>query len=132
MGRAANRATIRKRIRRPLSAAERSRHREIIADVEQSKSSLVARGRSALALHDRLQEAVLAEGEEGAPVAGHRPRVGREVGAYRHFDAGVTAVLDRLEAQGRVLSGAFLRGGTSLEWCDVEVLRTIRRRSIQH
>jgi len=60
MGRAANRATIRKRIRRPLSAAERSRHREIIEDVEQSKPSIAARGRSALALHDRLQEAVQA------------------------------------------------------------------------
>jgi len=56
MPRDSRHTTIRKRIRRPLSAAERSRHREIIKDVEQKKDSIAARGRAVVAMHDRLQE----------------------------------------------------------------------------
>ncbi len=42
----------------------------------------------------------------------------------------VEAVLQRLVGTGRVVEGAFRPGGQQREWCDVEVLRTIRRRSL--
>jgi ATP-dependent Lhr-like helicase len=43
----------------------------------------------------------------------------------------VASVLRRLEAEGRVVSGGFRPGGRGRdEWCDVEVLRTARRRSL--
>ncbi len=53
-------------------------------------------------------------------VAGHF-RIGTAV-------AGTT--LDRLAASGRVLRGEFRPGGSGSEWCDADVLRRIRRRSI--
>ncbi len=40
------------------------------------------------------------------------------------------SVLQRLVQSGRVVEGAFRPGGLSREWCDAEVLRTIRRRSL--
>ena len=40
------------------------------------------------------------------------------------------AVLQKLVGLGRVMEGAFCPGGQEREWCDVEVLRTIRRRSL--
>jgi ATP-dependent helicase Lhr and Lhr-like helicase len=43
----------------------------------------------------------------------------------------VVAVLQQLVAEGRVVRGAFRPGGRGRdEWCDVEVLRTLRRRSL--
>jgi ATP-dependent helicase Lhr and Lhr-like helicase len=42
----------------------------------------------------------------------------------------VAATLDRLRASGRLLSGEFRPGGIGAEWCDAEVLRLIRRRSL--
>ncbi|HWH28899.1 MAG TPA: ATP-dependent helicase [Mycobacteriales bacterium] len=42
----------------------------------------------------------------------------------------VDAALARLSASGRVVHGEFRPGGTGLEWCDAEVLRTLRRRSL--
>ena len=42
----------------------------------------------------------------------------------------VNTALARLAASGRVLHGEFRPGGTGLEWCDAEVLRMIRRRSL--
>jgi ATP-dependent Lhr-like helicase len=44
--------------------------------------------------------------------------------------ATVEAVLQKLVGMGRVVEGAFCPGGQEREWCDVEVLRTIRRRSL--
>ena len=38
--------------------------------------------------------------------------------------------LDRLAAQGRVLDGEFRPAGSGTEWCDAEVLRRLRRRSL--
>jgi ATP-dependent Lhr-like helicase len=38
--------------------------------------------------------------------------------------------LDRLAAQGRVLEGEFRPAGVGAEWCDAEVLRRLRRRSL--
>ena len=42
----------------------------------------------------------------------------------------VDAALARLSASGRVVHGEFRPGGSGLEWCDAEVLRTLRRRSL--
>jgi ATP-dependent helicase Lhr and Lhr-like helicase len=38
--------------------------------------------------------------------------------------------LARLAGNGRVVEGEFLPGGAGTEWCDAEVLRTLRRRSL--
>ena len=40
------------------------------------------------------------------------------------------AVLNRLVGMGRVVEGGFRPGGTHREWCDHEVLRAIRRKSL--
>jgi ATP-dependent Lhr-like helicase len=40
------------------------------------------------------------------------------------------AGLARLAARGRVVEGEFRPGGAGIEWCDTEVLRRLRRRSI--
>ncbi|MBA3369249.1 MAG: ATP-dependent helicase [Geodermatophilaceae bacterium] len=42
----------------------------------------------------------------------------------------VNATLSRLSGSGRITSGEFRPQGTGLEWCDSEVLRMIRRRSL--
>ena len=42
----------------------------------------------------------------------------------------VEAVLQRLVQAGRVVEGGFRPGGVHREWCDAEVLRTIRRKSL--
>jgi ATP-dependent Lhr-like helicase len=49
------------------------------------------------------------------------------------FGLGVFVVeqaLKRLSATGRVVSGEFSPGGAGTEWCDAEVLRMLRRRSL--
>lgn len=51
---------VRKRIRRRLTATEVKRHRRIMEDVDREKASIVSRGRSILAAHDRLQRALQA------------------------------------------------------------------------
>lgn len=50
-------------------------------------------------------------------------RLGLGVAVVRH-------TLQRLEAQGRILSGEFRPVGAGEEWCDLEVLRRLRRRSL--
>ncbi|MEP6852211.1 MAG: ATP-dependent helicase [bacterium] len=42
----------------------------------------------------------------------------------------VTATLDRLTASGRLVQGEFRPGASGSEWCDAEVLRLVRRRSL--
>jgi ATP-dependent helicase Lhr and Lhr-like helicase len=42
----------------------------------------------------------------------------------------VRHTLQRLSAQGRVLEGEFRPAGSGAEWCDAEVLRLLRRRSL--
>jgi ATP-dependent Lhr-like helicase len=42
----------------------------------------------------------------------------------------VEATLARLAAGGRIVEGAFRPGGHGREWCDADVLRTLRRRSL--
>ncbi|HVM27768.1 MAG TPA: ATP-dependent helicase [Mycobacteriales bacterium] len=61
----------------------------------------------------------------------HGPFVPADVAA--RFGLGVAVVdaaLARMSASGRVVHGEFRPGGTGLEWCDAEVLRTLRRRSL--
>jgi ATP-dependent Lhr-like helicase len=61
----------------------------------------------------------------------HGPFTAAEVGA--RLGLGVAVVqqtLARLGAQGRVLEGEFRPAGTGAEWCDAEVLRKLRRRSL--
>ncbi|HYC78203.1 MAG TPA: DEAD/DEAH box helicase [Planctomycetota bacterium] len=51
----------------------------------------------------------------------------------QRFGLGVAPVEDKLRAlaaEGRVVEGAFLPQGRGAEWCDVEVLRTLKRRSL--
>jgi ATP-dependent helicase Lhr and Lhr-like helicase len=45
-------------------------------------------------------------------------------------EATVRGALDRLAAAGRVLEGEFSPGGHGREWCDAEVLRSLKRRSL--
>jgi ATP-dependent Lhr-like helicase len=50
-----------------------------------------------------------------------------------HFAVPVERVHDalaRLEVEGRIVLGEFRPGGVEREWCDVNVLRTLRRRSL--
>ncbi|MDQ1663239.1 MAG: ATP-dependent helicase Lhr and Lhr-like helicase, partial [Blastococcus sp.] len=42
----------------------------------------------------------------------------------------VVATLQRLTGTGRLVTGEFRPGGTGQEWCDAEVLRAVRRRSL--
>lgn len=61
----------------------------------------------------------------------HGPFTTGEVAArFRIPNESAEAVLQRLVQAGRVVEGAFKPGGLSREWCDSEVLRTIRRRSL--
>jgi ATP-dependent Lhr-like helicase len=61
----------------------------------------------------------------------HGPFVVESVASRFSIGVGTArAALERLEARGRVLSGEFLRGGQSREWCDAEVLRVLRRKSL--
>jgi ATP-dependent Lhr-like helicase len=98
-----------------------------------------ARYRDALgvALPPGLPEALLApvdgalEGLLARHARRHAPFTAREVAA--RFGVAVDAAeraLERLAAEGRLLEGAFRPGGTGREWCDPEVLRALRRRSL--
>lgn len=49
---------------------------------------------------------------------------------WRLGSAVVRDALHRLEARGRIARGEFRPGGSGLEWCDVEVLRQLRQRSL--
>ena len=61
----------------------------------------------------------------------HGPFVPADIAArYGLGIALVNATLDRLGASRRILSGEFRPGGAGLEWCDAEVLRMLRRRSL--
>jgi ATP-dependent Lhr-like helicase len=62
---------------------------------------------------------------------GHGPFTTADV-AHRYGlgQAVVTGALHRLAAQHRVTEGEFQPGGRGTEWCDVEVLRLIRRRCL--
>jgi ATP-dependent Lhr-like helicase len=61
----------------------------------------------------------------------HGPFTPREVA--ERYGVGIAVVaqaLERFVERGRLTEGEFRPGGTQREWCDTEVLRTIRRRSL--
>ncbi len=61
----------------------------------------------------------------------HGPFTPADVAARLGLGAGiVTATLQRLALTGRVIEGEFRPGGHGREWCDAEILRAIRRRSL--
>jgi len=61
----------------------------------------------------------------------HGPFTAPEVAARFGVAVGrVEASLERLVQAGRVVEGGFRPGGLHREWCDEEVLRTIRRKSL--
>jgi ATP-dependent helicase Lhr and Lhr-like helicase len=61
----------------------------------------------------------------------HGPFMLREVADRFALDAvAVEHVLRQLAAEGRVLEGGFRPGGLHAEWCDAEILRQIRRKSL--
>jgi ATP-dependent Lhr-like helicase len=61
----------------------------------------------------------------------HGPFVVRDVAARLGVGADrVRPVLDALVADGRLVRGEFRPGGVDQEWCDPEVLRQLRRRSL--
>jgi ATP-dependent Lhr-like helicase len=61
----------------------------------------------------------------------HGPFTSKDVSA--RFGLGVAVIepaLQRLLTSGRVVDGEFRPGGRGREWCDAEVLRTVRQRSL--
>ena len=61
----------------------------------------------------------------------HGPFTTREIAARFELPLETAeAILQKLVGTGRIMEGAFRPGGQEREWCDVEVLRTIRRRSL--
>ena len=61
----------------------------------------------------------------------HGPFTQSEAAARFGLDAKpVEAALRRLMLDGRVVEGGFRPGGVHREWCDAEVLRPIRRKSL--
>ena len=61
----------------------------------------------------------------------HAPFVTRDVAArYGIASERAAVALARLEAANRLVRGEFRPFGTEREWCDVEVLRLVRRRSL--
>ena len=61
----------------------------------------------------------------------HGPFTTKDVSARLGLGAAVVdAALARLLAIGRVVDGEFRPGGRGREWCDAEVLRTVRQRSL--
>ncbi|MGZ8585983.1 MAG: Lhr family ATP-dependent helicase, partial [Actinomycetota bacterium] len=75
---------------------------------------------------DRPLEALVARfARTHGPFLAHDPATRFGVAADR-----VCRTLELLEAEGRVLRGEFRPGGSEREWCDADVLRRIRRRSL--
>ncbi len=61
----------------------------------------------------------------------HGPFTEREVaGRFGISEARSVGALSALEADGRVVRGEFRPDGVRREWCDIEVLRQLRRRSL--
>jgi ATP-dependent Lhr-like helicase len=61
----------------------------------------------------------------------HGPFIGKDVSSRLGLGVAVVdAALARLRAAGRVIDGEFRPGGRGREWCDAEVLRSVRQRSL--
>ncbi|MDP9497450.1 MAG: DEAD/DEAH box helicase, partial [Actinomycetota bacterium] len=135
-------------------AVERGATPQWLAELEESRRAIrvrVAGEERWAAVEDagRLQDALGVALPVGVPEAFTEPvrdplsdlvsRYARTHGPFlaqdvaRRFGLGVAVVdtaLARLAASGRVAHGEFRPGGTGLEWCDAEVLRMLRRRSL--
>ncbi len=79
----------------------------------------------AVAATDPLDELVARFASTHVPFTAEAPSLRFGVPLSR-----ITAALHRLEASGRLTRGAFRPDGTGTEWCDVAVLRSVRRRSL--
>jgi ATP-dependent Lhr-like helicase len=84
-----------------------------------------------------VPEALLAPGP--APVEGLLGRFGRTHGPFATADvaaryalpaAQVETLLGAMAVQGKLIGGAFRPGGVGHEWCDPEILRRIKRRTL--
>ncbi|PYQ44483.1 MAG: DEAD/DEAH box helicase [Acidobacteria bacterium] len=61
----------------------------------------------------------------------HAPFTAEEVARrYAVGESAIEGALEDLSRSGRVVEGAFRPGGGGREWCDVDVLATLRRRSL--
>jgi ATP-dependent Lhr-like helicase len=61
----------------------------------------------------------------------HGPFTARQAAERLGLDVPkIESVLHQLAFEGRVLEGAFRPGGSNREWCDAEILRQIRRKSL--
>jgi ATP-dependent Lhr-like helicase len=61
----------------------------------------------------------------------HGPFIVKQAAERFGLDAAkIEGVLHQLAMEGRVLEGAFRPGGSNREWCDAEILRQIRRKSL--
>ena len=127
----------------PLLASLLTEHRAIRIRV--AGEARVAAAEDAARFRDALGAAT-PRGLPGAftepvadPMADLVARYARTHGPFRVVEAAerlglsvdpVRRALDRLEAFGRVVVGEFRPDGLEREWCDVEVLRRLRRRSL--
>jgi ATP-dependent Lhr-like helicase len=127
----------------PLLAALLAEHRAIRIRI--AGEARVAAAEDAARFRDALGAAT-PRGLPGAfvepvadPLADLVARYARTHGPFRAVDAAqrlglpvepVRRALDRIEAFGRVVTGEFRPDGLEREWCDVEVLRRLRRRSL--
>ncbi|HSP38636.1 MAG TPA: helicase-related protein [Frankiaceae bacterium] len=138
----------------PFEVDQRGGTAEMLAQLEQARRVLQVRMAGELrwaAVEDaaRLRDALGVPMPVGVPEAFLEPvrdplgdlisRYARTHGPFVSADlagrlglgvAVVTAVLERLAADRRVATGEFRPGGVGTEWCDVEVLRMLRRRSL--
>ena len=125
-----------------------------LAELEESRRAIrvrIAGEQRWLAIEDagRVRDALGAALPVGVPEAFTEPvkdplgdlvsRYARTHGPFHPADvaarlglgvAVVGAALARLATTGRIVQGEFRPGGTALEWCDAEVLRMVRRRSL--
>jgi ATP-dependent Lhr-like helicase len=146
-----NRAELLARCVSPAVALTVERLRKSGRVIEVSGFSLKGGERRLIAVEDagRYRDAVGVPLPPGLPNAFQAPvadalldlvrRFGRTHGPFTTAEVakrfgialeGAEAVLNRLVGLGRVVEGGFRPGGTHREWCDHEVLRTIRRKSL--
>ncbi|MGY1772173.1 ATP-dependent helicase [Blastococcus sp. SYSU D00813] len=138
----------------PAEAAARGVPAEWMAELVASRRAIVVRiagEERHVAIEDagRLRDALGTALPVGVPEAFTEPvadPLGDIVGRYarthgpfqpdevaRRLGLGVavvTATLQRLVGTGRLVTGEFRPGGTGQEWCDADVLRSVRRRSL--
>ncbi len=136
---------------RCVDAEEAQRHLAALEDARRAIRLRVAGEECWAAIEDagRLRDALGVPLPVGVPVAFTEPvpdptgdlvaRYARTHGPFHAGNAatwlglGVAVVLDtlrRLAASGRVVEGELTPGASGTEWCDAEVLRLLRRRSV--